>query len=147
MVNCAITKNAGLVIVSRDTDYGVTIGDKSYINDHLRHEFSDRVSQKRKLTLFSRLSDALKTFDVPVSAKEEQVEKDFVSHAVLRPIGRNLYRYGYGVLSDLDGSFTDAQRAYLKTFSQELLTDNLKELLREAGAESPHDDSDEKKES
>lgn len=79
MIRCAAKKRAGLVIVSRDSDYGVTIGKKSYINDELRHEFSDRVSQSRKLVLYTRLSEALKSFDVPVSKKEEEVEKDLVS--------------------------------------------------------------------
>ncbi len=79
MIHCAAKKRAGLVIVSRDSDYGVTVGNKSYINDELRHEFSDRVSQSRKLVLYTRLSEALRSFDVPVSKKEEEAEKDLVS--------------------------------------------------------------------
>ncbi|MGA2457621.1 MAG: PIN domain-containing protein [Terriglobales bacterium] len=79
MIRCAAKKRAGLVIVSRDTDYGITVGNKSYVNDELRHEFSDKVSQSRKLVLYTRLSDALKSFDVPVSKKEEEAEKDLVS--------------------------------------------------------------------
>ncbi len=79
MIRCAAKKRSGLVIVSRDTDYGITVGNKSYINDELRHEFSDKVSQSRKLVLYARLSDALKSFDVPVSKKEEEAEKDLVS--------------------------------------------------------------------
>jgi hypothetical protein len=82
MVQCAIKHEAGLVIASRDSDYGVTIENKSYINDHLRHEFSDRVSRKRKLVLYSSLSEALKSFDVPVSPKEEQVEKELLDHPI-----------------------------------------------------------------
>ena len=81
MIRCAAKKRAGLVIVSRDTDYGITVGNKSYVNDELRHEFSDKVSQSRKLVLYTRLSDALKSFDVPVSKKEEEAEKDLVSTA------------------------------------------------------------------
>lgn len=81
MIRCAAKKRAGLVIVSRDTDYGITVGKKSYVNDELRHEFSDKVSQSRKLVLYTRLSDALKSFDVPVSKKEEEAEKDLVSTA------------------------------------------------------------------
>jgi hypothetical protein len=79
MVQCAIERKAGLVIVSRDSDYGVTLDQKSFVNDHLRQEFSDRVSQKRKLLLHTRLSEALKLFEVEVSAQEEEAEKEFVS--------------------------------------------------------------------
>jgi hypothetical protein len=79
MVHCAIQKTAGLVIVTRDSDYGVTINEESYINDHLRQEFSERVSQKRHLRLYSRLSDALKLFDVKVTAQEEATESELVA--------------------------------------------------------------------
>jgi lipoate-protein ligase A len=84
MVHCATEKKTGLVIVSRDSDYGVTLDQKSYINDHLRQEFSDRVSQKRQLLLCSRLSDALKLFEVRVSQQEEEAEKELVSNVASR---------------------------------------------------------------
>ena len=80
MVHCATQRTAGLVIVSRDSDYGVTIDNReSYINDALRQEFSERVSRKRTLLLYSRLSDALKLFDVAVTAQEEASEAELVS--------------------------------------------------------------------
>jgi hypothetical protein len=146
MVNCAITKKAGLVIVSRDADYGVTIGDKSYVNDHLRHEFSDKVSRKRKLALFSRLSEALKTFDIPVSAKEEQVEKDFVTRAVFRPIAGNFYRYGD--FADVRDRYrwSDAQRAYDSTVSNNSSLELL-DMLKPRESRLLQIEPDEKKES
>jgi len=64
--------------VSRDSDYGVTVDGKSYINDHLRQEFSDRVSRKRHLLLYARVSEALKHFKVPVSAAATKAESDLV---------------------------------------------------------------------
>ena len=79
MVHCATEQKAGLVIVTRDTDYGATVGDKCYINDHLRQEFSDRVSRKRDLLLYPSLSDALKLFEVAVTPQEEQAEKELTS--------------------------------------------------------------------
>jgi PIN domain-containing protein len=79
MVHCAKERTAGLVIVTRDSDYGLTIDSESYINDALRQEFSERVSRKRKLRLYSRLSDALKLFDVAVTAQEEESESELVS--------------------------------------------------------------------
>lgn len=77
MVHCAFIKKAELVIVSRDADYGVSYDKSSYINDHLKHEFSERVSQKRKLILCSKLSDALKHFKVTVT-QQEIAEEDLI---------------------------------------------------------------------
>jgi hypothetical protein len=76
MIHCAIDRKAELVIVSRDSDYGMTFDGSSLVNDHLAQEFSERVSQKRKVTLHSKLSDALKLYNVPVSPKEEQEEEE-----------------------------------------------------------------------
>ena len=78
MVHCAIQRKAGLVIVTRDSDYGATVDGKSYINDHLRQEFSDRVSRKRDLLLYTSLSQALRRFKVDVSEQEEEAEKELV---------------------------------------------------------------------
>jgi hypothetical protein len=82
MVHCATERKAGLVIVTRDSDYGVTLENKSYINDHLRQEFSERVSRKRKLMLHPRLSTALKLFDVEVSEQEAAFEIDLVPETI-----------------------------------------------------------------
>jgi hypothetical protein len=76
MVHCAILRKAGLVIVTRDSDYGVTAGSECFVNDALRQEFSERVSRKRKLLLYSRLSDALRFFEVPVTDEEEESESE-----------------------------------------------------------------------
>jgi hypothetical protein len=84
MLECALRNNAELVIVSRDTDYGVVFEDQSYVNDHLRQEFSERVSRKRKLLLYAKLSDALKHFEVPVTKDEEQEEEAIVK-SIPRP--------------------------------------------------------------
>jgi hypothetical protein len=86
MVHCATERRAGLVIVTRDSDYGVTVDDRSYINDHLRQEFSERVSRKRSLILYTRLSDALKHFSVEVSPQEEEAEKELASVAAYRDV-------------------------------------------------------------
>jgi|CZLA01.1.fsa_nt_gi hypothetical protein len=132
MVNCAIKQAAGLVIVSRDSDYGITIENKSYINDHLRHEFSDRVSRKRKLLLFTSLSAALKAFDVAVSEKEEQVEKELLA----RPIYS--YADATGVSLSTSGAIrmTDAARAYLATVDpNKAFETGVLELLKHAGVE------------
>lgn len=78
MVECAVANNAELVIVSRDTDYGVVFENTAYINDHLRQEFSERVSKKRKVLLYTKLSEALKHFKVPVTVAEEKEEEEIL---------------------------------------------------------------------
>jgi hypothetical protein len=110
MIHCATENKAGLVIVTRDTDYGATIDNEAFINDALRQEFSDRVSRKRDLLLYSRLSDALKFFDVKVTKQEEASEAELLSD------NRPAY------ISKL---FMDpAQRAYLATVGAAGLTEN-----------------------
>lgn len=79
MVECALIKKAELVIVTRDSDYGLTIDNITYVNDHLRHEFSDRVSQRRNILLYSKLSDALKHFKRDVTADEKKEEEEIVT--------------------------------------------------------------------
>lgn len=80
MVACATQNDAELVIVSRDADYGLSYKDNAYINDHLRHEFSDRVSRKRKLLLYTKLSTALREhFAVTVTPTEVAAEEEAIS--------------------------------------------------------------------
>lgn len=78
MIDCATEKDGELVIVSRDADYGSLYKGKSYINDHLWHEFSARVSRKRNLLLYTKLSDALKHFNVPVTQDQVNAEKQLI---------------------------------------------------------------------
>ncbi len=79
MIACAIEHNAELVIVSRDSDYGIDYDGTAHLNDHLKQDFSERVSKKRKVLLYRRLSEALKHFAVPVTQAEVQ-EEDFLLH-------------------------------------------------------------------
>ena len=78
MIECARANNAELVIVTRDSDYGIHHEGRSYINDHLKQEFTERVSKKREILLYSRLSEALKHFSVPITPKEEVAETEIV---------------------------------------------------------------------
>jgi hypothetical protein len=49
-MHCAGNAKSDIIIVSRDSDYGVSSGDRAYLNDHLKQEFSERVSKKEKLS-------------------------------------------------------------------------------------------------
>jgi hypothetical protein len=77
MLHCAERNKAELVILTRDSDFGITIGKNVYLNDHLKQEFQDRVSKKRKILLYSSAVEALKHFAVSVSKETEASEGDF----------------------------------------------------------------------
>lgn len=100
MIHCAKENTAELVIVTRDSDYGVSYGEKNYINDHLRQEFSDRVSQKRKLLLYQKLSDALKHFDQLVTKEEQEAESEFVATASQLDASKEFREYVREVVSN-----------------------------------------------
>ena len=74
-IHCAKTYPGKYVIVSRDSDYGTTYNDKSYLNDALKSEFRDRVG-KKSITYTTKLSEALKMMEVPVTPDEEKIEKE-----------------------------------------------------------------------
>jgi hypothetical protein len=76
MVECAKSRNAGLVIVSRDGDYGMDFEQRSYLNEHLLNEFRERVNKQGIVILCRKLSDALKYFHVTVTAAEEEEERE-----------------------------------------------------------------------
>ena len=73
-MRCAVDTGKHVVIVTRDTDYGVIYDGKSYLNDWLRQEFSERVSHKRKIILTDKLSVGLKEVHAAVTREMEEEE-------------------------------------------------------------------------
>lgn len=63
------------MIVSRDSDYGSSLKGETFLNDWLGQEFKLRVSRKRKIRLYTKLSEALKLFAVSVTEKEVKEEE------------------------------------------------------------------------
>lgn len=117
MVHCATERTAGLVIVTRDPDYGLTIDKESFINDALRQEFSERVSRKRPLRLYSRLSDALKLFDVEVTPQEEASEAELVSSGKEPPLTAKDLNVFFDVL---DGISPKELRSRIRRLADEI---------------------------
>ena len=76
VVDCAKRANADVVIVSRDSDYGVRLEGDVYINDWLAQEFKERVS--KNVTLTDKLSDGLKRVSIKVTRKEAAGEEMFL---------------------------------------------------------------------
>ena len=74
IVDCVAATNRDLIIVSRDSDFGCTIGKSSFPNDWLVQELRERTRKTRKITLTPRLSSALDALKVKVTKKEKQEE-------------------------------------------------------------------------
>jgi hypothetical protein len=80
IVNCSKKSGKHVVIVTRDTDFGAIYEKKSYLNDWLRQEFSERVSKRRKVILTDRLSEGLKYLHAPVTAEMESEETNVIEN-------------------------------------------------------------------
>ena len=79
IVHCATESGKHVVIVTRDSDYGISYDGKFFLNDWLRQEFSERVSQTRKLVLTDRLAEAFKLVSVKVSQQAVEQEQKVLS--------------------------------------------------------------------
>lgn len=64
-----------VMIVSRDSDYGIQTDKGTYLNDWLAREFKERVSKKRKIQLTTKLTDALKLMNATVTQEDEDAEQ------------------------------------------------------------------------
>lgn len=79
LIQCSIDSGKDVVIVTRDTDFGVIYKNKSYLNDWLAQEFKQRVSRKRKLKLTASLSEGLKIVHAKVTREMEAAERAMLS--------------------------------------------------------------------
>jgi len=70
--------NSDIWIVSRDGDYGAIQRNKGFINDWLKQEFRERVNKKRHIILSTRLSSALREFEISITEEEVQEENRVV---------------------------------------------------------------------
>lgn len=97
IIECATPGKRDVVIVSRDSDYGVTIDRDSYINDWLLTEFRSRVSAQGKVQLTGRLSTALRWLSQPVTKEEVSGEETLIEErreeAKQDPITAFLYKW------------------------------------------------------
>jgi hypothetical protein len=87
MIECANTQNAELVLVSRDSDYGLVYESRAYPNDHLLQEFHERVSRKRELLLYTKVSEALDHFKIHVTPAEKKEEEEIARPAQILDLG------------------------------------------------------------
>lgn len=82
IVHCAKESGRHIIIVSRDSDYGISFDGSSYINDWLLEELRERTgSPKRQVHLMQSLAETLRLLGVSVTPAEEREEE----RTVLRP--------------------------------------------------------------
>lgn len=78
IIKCAETTGKHIILVSRDSDFGIHYDHGSYLNDWLDQEFKQRISRKRKLILTDKLSMAFKYVQIPVTKEMEQEEEKVI---------------------------------------------------------------------
>ncbi|MDX2286857.1 MAG: PIN domain-containing protein [Bacteroidia bacterium] len=78
IIHCAKRENSSVMIVSRDTDYGVFHKEEAFMNDWLSQEFKERVNRKRSVQLTNKLSAAMKAVKSQVTREMVEEEKRIV---------------------------------------------------------------------
>jgi|SRR5690606_38033122 len=78
IIHCASSCDKNVIIVTRDSDYGVFHNDSAYLNDWLQIEFKERISQQRKITLTDKLSKAFELINVPVTQEMRDEEQKVI---------------------------------------------------------------------
>ncbi len=78
IIRCAMNLKASVVIVSRDSDYGVALQDKPTMNDWLDEEFQRRVGGGKTIELTDRLSEGLGKAGVKVAKKAKAGEAQMI---------------------------------------------------------------------
>jgi hypothetical protein len=78
ILQCANNSGKHVIIVSRDSDYGMSYDEESILNDALAQEFSERVSHKRQIILMDKLTYAFKKASISVTQKEVKQEKELI---------------------------------------------------------------------
>ena len=78
ILHCAKESGKHIIIVSRDSDYGITYDDESILNDALEQEFSERVSHRRQIILTDKLTYAFKKASISVTKKEVTQESELI---------------------------------------------------------------------
>jgi hypothetical protein len=79
IISCANASGKHVILVTRDTDYGISYEKKYFLNDWLRQEFSERVNRKRKVILTDRLAEAFKLVQIQVSKQAVAEEVSLLS--------------------------------------------------------------------
>lgn len=91
IINCSVKSNKNVIIVSRDSDYGI-IDSKSggFLNDWLNQEFKERTKNRKKVILTDRLSYAFQLVEIPVSKEMIEEEEALINYPLIESY-RNIF--------------------------------------------------------
>jgi hypothetical protein len=78
IIHCAKNCSKDIVIVSRDSDYGVVSNKEAILNDWLRQEFKERAGANATLVLTNLLTEGFKRASIQVTQQEEAEEQKHV---------------------------------------------------------------------
>lgn len=83
IIYCAQNYAKDIIIVSRDSDYGVGYINEHILNDWLNQEFKQRVSRRRKIILTDKLHSAFSYLSITVTKEMKKEEDIFVSETTI----------------------------------------------------------------
>jgi len=136
IIDCASRTDKHIIIVTRDSDYGLTHNDNSFLNDWLQIEFKDRISHRRKLILTDKLSTAFKLVKIPVTQamiEEEENVINFTSlkysiRAMQEALKRSQENFNLSGLQESMRQFQDTNKmdVFRKAFQSNIIKKDLK---------------------
>ncbi len=90
IIQCAENTGKHIIIVTRDSDFGCAYENDSHLNDWLKQEFKQRISQKRKIILTDKLYIAFQLVEIPVTEEMIKEEKEVISSSMRNFNSHNL---------------------------------------------------------
>lgn len=90
IIKCAENTGKHIIIVTRDSDFGCTYESDSHLNDWLKQEFKQRISQKRKIILTDKLHFAFQLVEIPVTEEMIKEEEEVISTSLRNYNAHNL---------------------------------------------------------
>ncbi|MHA8088147.1 PIN domain-containing protein [Aquirufa sp. Wall-65K1] len=79
IVDCSIRTNKHIIIVTRDTDFGLRLNKELLLSDWLRQEFKERVSRTRKIIITDKLAKAFELVRIPVTKEMKDEEENLLN--------------------------------------------------------------------
>ena len=84
IIYCAQNFSKDIIIVSRDSDYGVNYLNEHILNDWLTQEFKQRISSRKKVILTDKLHTAFNYLSISVTKEMKKEEDKFVNDSTTK---------------------------------------------------------------
>jgi hypothetical protein len=79
IVDCSIRTSKHIIIVTRDTDFGLRLNKELLLSDWLRQECKERVSRTRKIIITDKLAKAFELVKIPVTKEMKDEEENLLN--------------------------------------------------------------------